>query len=44
MKDLVIKTMAATAFALFVSIWLELMALAVVGLYKLLLYAERMGP
>jgi hypothetical protein len=43
MKDLAIKTLAA-AFALFVSIWLELMALAVVGLYKLLLYAERMGP
>lgn len=44
MKDLVIKTLAVAAFALFVSIWLEFMALAVVGLYKLLLYAERMGP
>ena len=44
MKELVIKTMAATACTLFVLIWLELMALVVVELFRLLVYAEGMGP
>ena len=43
MKELVIKTMAATAATLFIAIWLEFLALIVVGLYKLLVYAERVG-
>ena len=44
MKELVIKAMAVTAATLFIAIWLELMALVAVGLYKLLVYAERVGP
>ena len=43
MKELVVKTMAATAATLFIAIWLELMALIAVGLYKLLVYAESVG-
>ena len=43
MKELVVKTMAATAATLFIAIWLEFLALIVVGLYKLLVYAERVG-
>ena len=43
MKELVVKTMAATAATLFIAIWLELMELIAVGLFKLLVYAERLG-
>ena len=43
MKELIIKTMTATAATLFIAIWLEFMALIAVGLYKLLVYAERLG-
>lgn len=43
MKELVIKTAATTAATLFIAIWLEFLVLIVVGLYKLLVYAERVG-